>query len=69
MLFCRDGAESGDTIQHTADGEEERTKEDSGRPWRRPATAGWGEQEENAEVCTETSAHGIVCQVRLLLIV
>ena len=45
MLFCRDGAESGDTIQHTADGEEERTKEDSGRPWRRPATVDWGGDE------------------------
>ena len=45
LFFDRDGDERGDTTRHAADGGEERTKEDSGGPWRRPATAGWGDNE------------------------
>ena len=45
LLFDRDGNVRGNTSRQAADGGEERAKEDNGGPWRRPVTAGWGDNQ------------------------
>ena len=44
-LFKSNGDERGNTTQRAVDGGEERIKKDSSGTWRRPATAGWGDDE------------------------
>ena len=44
-LFDSNGNKRSNKTQQAAEGGEERVKEDSGRPWRRPATVDWGGDE------------------------